>query len=55
MVWCDSVGVESSGSEFSLDVAPYWRAPKRAKQLSMATIPLLFEFFRCRVDDDLQS
>ena len=26
------------------------RTPKRAKQLSMATIPLCFEFFRCRVD-----
>ena len=25
-------------------------APKRAKQLSMATILLCFEFFRCRVD-----
>ena len=25
-------------------------SPKRAKQLSMATIPLCFEFFRCRVD-----
>ena len=33
-----------------LVVTPYWRAPKRAKQLSMATIPLCFEFFRCRVD-----
>ena len=28
----------------------YARAPKSAKQLSMATIPLCFEFFRCRVD-----
>ena len=36
--------------EFSLVVTSYWRAPKRAKQLSMATIPLCFEFFRCRVD-----
>ena len=36
--------------EFSLVVTPYRRAPKRAKQLSMATIPLCFEFFRCRVD-----
>ena len=34
----------------SLVVAPYWRAPKRAKQLSMATMPLCFEFFRCCVD-----
>ena len=62
VVWRDSVGVKSSGSElkirvcgyfsseFSLVVAPYWRAPKRAKQLSMGTIPLCFEFFRCRVD-----
>ena len=52
VVWRDSVGVESSGSgleirvrgyfssQLSLVVAPYWRAPKRAKQLSMATIPL---------------
>ena len=59
VVWRDSVGVNSSGSglkirvrgyfssEFSLVVAPYWQAPK---QLSMATIPLCFEFFRCRVD-----
>ena len=29
-----------------LVVTPYWRAPERAKQLSMATIPLCFEFFR---------
>ena len=62
VVWRDSVGVESSGSglkirvrgyfssELSLVVAPYLRAPKRAKQLSMATIPLCFEFFRCLVD-----
>ena len=62
MVCRDSVGVESSGSglkirvrgyfssELSLVVAPYWRAPQRAKQMSMATIPLCFEFFRCRVD-----
>ena len=35
---------------FSLVVAPYWRAPKRAKQLSVATIPVCFEFFWCRVD-----
>ena len=27
----------------------YW-SPKRAKQLFMATIPLCFESFRCRVD-----
>ena len=32
-------------SEFSLVVTPYSRAPKRAKQLSMATVPLCFEFF----------
>ena len=62
VVWRDSVGVKSSvsglkirvrgyfSSELSLVVAPYLRAPKRAKQLSMATIPLCFEFFRCRVD-----
>ena len=36
--------------EFSLVVTPYRRASKRAKQLSMATIPLCFELFRCRVD-----
>ena len=34
-----------------LGVTPYWRAPIRAKQLSMATVPLCFEFFRCRVDE----
>ena len=62
VVWRDSVGVKSSGSglkirvrgyfssELSLVVAPYGRAPKRAKQLSKATIPLCFEYFRCRVD-----
>ena len=62
VVWRDSVGVKSSGSglkirvpryflsELSLVVTPYWRAPKRAKQLSMATIPLCFESFRCGVD-----
>ena len=33
-----------------LVVTPYWPSPTRAKQLSMATIPLCFEFFRCRVD-----
>ena len=27
---------------WSLVVTPYWRAPKRTKQLSMATIPLCF-------------
>ena len=31
-------------------VAPCWRAPKRAKQLSMATIPFCFKFFGCHVD-----
>ena len=31
-------------------VTPYLRALKRVKQLSMATIPLCFELFRCRVD-----
>ena len=34
----------------SLFVAPYWRAPQKAKQLSTATTPLCFWFFRCRVD-----
>ena len=61
VVWRDSVGVEACRSELKsecadilhqsfLVVTPYWRAPTRAKQLSMATIPLCFEFFRCRVD-----
>ena len=61
VVWRDSVGVESSGSELRsgcadifhqsfLVVTPYRRATSRAKQLSMATIPLSFEFFRRRVD-----
>ena len=31
-------------------VSPSLAAPKRAKQLSMATIPLCFEFFRCRAE-----
>ena len=44
-----SLGLVSM-AQLSVVVAPYWRAPKRAKQLSMATIPLCFEFFRCRVD-----
>ena len=61
VVWRDSVDVEGSRSELKsecadilhqsfLVITPYWRAPTRAKQLSMATIPLCFEFFRCRVD-----
>ena len=63
VVWRDSAGVRSSGVRhkirvhgyffiraWSLVVTPYWRAPKRVKQLSMATIPLCFEFFWCRVD-----
>ena len=61
VVWRDSVGVESSGSGLKIivrgyfaseffSVTPYLRAPKRAKQLSMATNPLCFEFFRCLVD-----
>ena len=37
-------------TELSLVVTPYWRAAITAKQLSMATIPLCFEFFRCRVE-----
>ena len=35
---------------WSLVVTPYWRAPKRAKQLSVPTIPLCFGFFRYCVD-----
>ena len=31
-------------------ITQYLRAPKRVKQLSVATIPLCFELFRCRVD-----
>ena len=62
VVWRDSVGVESSGSglkirvggyfssELSLVVAPYYEPQKWGKQLSMATIPLCFEFFRCHVE-----
>ena len=34
----------------SLFVAPYWRATRMAKQLSTATTPLCFGFFRYRVD-----
>ena len=43
-------GFNQSSSELSLAVTPLWRAPKRAKQPSMPTIQLCFEFFRCRVD-----
>ena len=62
MVWRDSVGVEGSGSELKIRVRAYFSSeffsgccailtsPKRAKQLSMAAIPLCFEFFRCLVD-----
>ena len=39
-------GFNQSSSEFSLAVTPLWRAPKRAKQPSMRTIQLCFEFFR---------
>ena len=42
--------LETRAEVLAVVVAPYRRAPKRAKQLSMATIPLCFEFFRCRVD-----
>ena len=40
--WQDTWWVMSHGFFFG--------APKRAKQLCMATIPLCFGFFRCRVD-----
>ena len=62
VVWRDSVGVGSSrsglkirvrgyfSSELYRVVAPYWQATKKAKQLSMATISLCFEFFRWPVD-----
>ena len=40
------VGIVAIDSCFAL----FLRAQKRAKQLSMATIPLCFEFFRCLVD-----
>ena len=61
VIWRDSVSVwvhvkalKQSVREFygraSLFVAPYWRAPKRAKLLPTATTPLCFWFFRCRVD-----
>ena len=61
VVWRDSVGVESSRSGLKSDCADIFQQsflwllrhtdkPKRAKQLSMATIPLCFEFFRCHVD-----
>ena len=56
VIWRDSVSVwvhvralKQSVREFygraSLFVAPYWRAPKRAKQLSTATNPLCFGSF----------
>ena len=61
MVWRDSVGVEGSRSGLKSEGADIFHqsflwllrlteAPKRAKQLSMATIPLCFEFFRFRVN-----
>ena len=37
-------------AELSLVVTPYWRATTIAKQLSMATIPLCFQFFQCLVE-----
>ena len=56
VIWRDSVSVwvhvrasKQSVREFygraSLFVAPYWRAPKRARQLSTATTPLCFGSF----------
>ena len=61
VVWRDSVGVEGSRSGLKPEGADIFHqsflwllrlteAPKRAKQLSVATVPLCFEFFRCRVD-----
>ena len=62
VVWLDSVGVETSRSGLKIRVRGYFSSElslllrhtdepqlKRAKQLSMAAIPLCFEFFRCRV------
>ena len=40
------VGIVAIDSCFAL----FGARKKRAKQLSMATIPLSFEFFRCLVD-----
>ena len=48
-VWRDSLGVESSGSGLKIRAFSGCCAIL-TKQLSMATIPLCFEFFRCRVD-----
>ena len=60
VVWRDSVGVESSRLNHSARIfftrvfsgcyAILSEPQKRAKQLSMATVPLCFEFFQCRVD-----
>ena len=61
VVWRDSVGVEGSRSGLKPEGADIFHqgflwllrlteAPKRAKQLSVATVPLCFELFRCRVD-----
>ena len=52
-VWVHDRALKPSAREFygraSLFVAPYWRAPRKAKQLSTAKTPLCFWFFRCRI------
>ena len=53
--WSSAAGLKSecAGQFFSrasLFVTPYWWVTIIAKQLSMATIPLCFGFFRCHVD-----
>ena len=48
-VWVKCQGFKRSAREF-YSRASHWRAPKREKQLSTATTPPCFWFFRCRVD-----
>ena len=51
MIWHENSNISFKYPiKLSLVVTPCWRAPETAKQLSMASIPLCFEFFRCRVD-----
>ena len=60
-VWRDSVGVESSGSGLKISVRIFFirafsgccailTSPKKRETAVYATIPLCFQFFRCRVD-----
>ena len=62
MIWRDSVGVESSRLGLKSECADIFHQsflwllrhtdePQKGRnKLSIATIPLFFEFFRCRVN-----